>query len=616
MLRKAAALAVMLCLALGPVSAGVYAVEDGSEMLSVLAVMGVMNGDERGNLNLSALVTRAEFVKMAVAASVNKDKAVYQSNISPYSDVPASAWYAGYVAAARDCGYVSGYLDGSFRPEQNVTLEEAVSIMLKVMGYSDEDFTMGYPASHLSLYSSLDMDKGLTCSQGQAMTRENCARLIYNALTAKAKSGQIYAQELGYSVDMTGNLDYALLTASAAKGPVLCTGTSLFEDIGFEPLTVYRDRQPASKSSISAGDVLYYIEEVKTVWAYSQKISGVVQAISPSTASPSAVTVSGQTCTLGSSSAKYSFSDLGTVKVGDSVTLLLGAGGQCVFVLEGQNASQTVEGIVLSVGTVPNENQFGQQSQSRYISIMSSDGRVYSYPYLSGSLEAGDAVSASVSADGVKISRAGSGHSLGGSVAGGVIEGRSLKNAGIIDYCAGRGVAVTAQRLEGVRISSSDVIYCSLDSEGEIKSLFLDNLTGDCLEYGVLASSVKSPDIMTSASSYTYIVNGVGHTLSKQGTFPVKEGPCSVEYDADGGVKTIKSLTGEKVLSVNGISAVLSGTGDIKTSGSLQVYVKNGDDYYLSSISEVTGGGYTLKGYYDKKSSEGGCLRVLVAEKQ
>ena len=96
----------------------------------------------------------------------------------------------------------------------------------------------------------------------------------------------------------------------------------------------------------------------------------------------------------------------------------------------------------------------------------------------------------------------------------------------------------------------------------------------------------------------------------------MKEGPCSVEYDTDGGVKTIKSLTGEKVLSVNGISAVLSGTGDIKTSGSLQVYVKNGDDYYLSSISEVTGGGYTLKGYYDKKSSEGGCLRVLVAEKQ
>ncbi|MBE6994348.1 MAG: S-layer homology domain-containing protein, partial [Ruminococcaceae bacterium] len=64
------------------------------EVLPVLGILGVMNGDERGELNLTAPVTRAQFVKMAVACSALKTTGQAGAYISPYPDVRAGTWYA------------------------------------------------------------------------------------------------------------------------------------------------------------------------------------------------------------------------------------------------------------------------------------------------------------------------------------------------------------------------------------------------------------------------------------------------------------------------------------------------------------------------------------------
>lgn len=87
------------------------------EALQVLAAMGVMNGDEKGNLDLSANVTRAAFTKMAVAASTYRDMATSTAHVSPFSDVKYTHWAAGYIKTAVDAGWINGYLDGTFRPD-------------------------------------------------------------------------------------------------------------------------------------------------------------------------------------------------------------------------------------------------------------------------------------------------------------------------------------------------------------------------------------------------------------------------------------------------------------------------------------------------------------------
>lgn len=108
-----ALLAAALALTLLPTALAATAAEDASQ---VLAALDIMVGDENGSLNLSAPVTRAEFVKMLMAASpvsVGDETAV-----SPYPDVPRTHWAAPYVEAAVRAGYVTGYLDGTFRPRQ------------------------------------------------------------------------------------------------------------------------------------------------------------------------------------------------------------------------------------------------------------------------------------------------------------------------------------------------------------------------------------------------------------------------------------------------------------------------------------------------------------------
>ena len=130
-IRRLFSALLSLCLTLAlalPVSAAGNAVslEDASQAVTAL---GIMSGDGSGNLNLSAKVTRAEFVTMVVKASPGGD-GVGQAATSPYPDVPRSHWASGYVEAAVNRGLVSGFSDGTFRPNQEIKLAEAASMAL------------------------------------------------------------------------------------------------------------------------------------------------------------------------------------------------------------------------------------------------------------------------------------------------------------------------------------------------------------------------------------------------------------------------------------------------------------------------------------------------------
>ena len=92
-LASAAVAGIVLCGAVSAEHTGIKNTDD-SEKAQVLQLLEVMNGDENGNLNLDAPVTRAEFVKMAVCASVNKDSAG-QSAVSLFPDVTDSHWAVG-----------------------------------------------------------------------------------------------------------------------------------------------------------------------------------------------------------------------------------------------------------------------------------------------------------------------------------------------------------------------------------------------------------------------------------------------------------------------------------------------------------------------------------------
>lgn len=88
---------------------------------------GIMTGDA-GAIRPNDAANRAELAKIAATAF---GKATVEG--SPFSDVPADAWFAPFVGAVKAAG-IKGYSDGTFRPAAQVNRAEALAMLLTVAG--------------------------------------------------------------------------------------------------------------------------------------------------------------------------------------------------------------------------------------------------------------------------------------------------------------------------------------------------------------------------------------------------------------------------------------------------------------------------------------------------
>lgn len=95
------------------------------DILSILKTYDIIHGHEDGSFRPKDSMTRAEFCQLLYEALNCKRT----DNESPYSDVPADAWYATAVTALTDMGLVSGIGNGLFDPEASITHQELFTVM-------------------------------------------------------------------------------------------------------------------------------------------------------------------------------------------------------------------------------------------------------------------------------------------------------------------------------------------------------------------------------------------------------------------------------------------------------------------------------------------------------
>ena len=607
-------LAAVVLLGSAPAAFAASEVSD-SVIEQVVRAAGIMVGDASGNMNLDKTVTRAEYAKMLVAASTYKDKVSGVSNSSPFSDVPYTHWAAGYIKTAVAQGWLTGYLDGSYKPDNTVTLEEAATGALKLLGYTTEDFSGSYPYGQLALYESLGLDTKVTASQGTAMTRRNMMYLFYNLLNAETRDGQVYAQTLGYTLNDNGEIDYLSMVSDTMQGPYVVEG-SLSDIVSGDNKIVYRNGYTSTADAVQKYDVVYYNDSA--IWAYANAVTGTYQSASPSASSPTSVTVAGNTYEIETSDAAFELSTLGGLNIGDIVTLLLGRDGKVAAALPADEYATGVAGVVTAVGTGTYYNAVGNAYTARTITVTATDGASYTYPCSKTSIEEGDLVSIGFGSAETDVSILKSA-SLSGAVSGYSIGNRTMaKDVRILDVNDTDAVRIYYSRLNGAELDSSDVRYYAENAAGEITDLILRDFTGDLYEYGIITSVSEQSDDMNLSGSYTYLLDGEKQTLTTSGkTLGASYGPARLTIE-NGQLASVRALSQIKNPDAITQLGVTKDGENWLFSDECTVYLYQNTQYSLISLTELRNNfaSYNITCYYDKDTDNGGRIRIVIARPQ
>lgn len=108
------------------------------ETIALLKTLGLVKGDDLGYFNPEDTITRAEFCAMIVRALGLEVAAGYLAVPTIFPDVTAAqSWAYGYINVATTRGVINGYPDGTFRPQGPVTQAEALTMVMRALGYKD-----------------------------------------------------------------------------------------------------------------------------------------------------------------------------------------------------------------------------------------------------------------------------------------------------------------------------------------------------------------------------------------------------------------------------------------------------------------------------------------------
>lgn len=187
-LKRALSLALATVMTVGMMVVGTGAsyadvkATDNTEAIEVLQAVGIMTGDDKGNFNPDANVTRNE-IAVIMSNLLNLDYDYYRGT-NPFTDVPS--WAAPYVAACYAEGVTAGAGNGLYNGAGNVTAAEASLMIMKALGYFQyqNDFGDDWQIATIRQASYINLFDGINANAETALTRNQIAQLVLNGLKA------------------------------------------------------------------------------------------------------------------------------------------------------------------------------------------------------------------------------------------------------------------------------------------------------------------------------------------------------------------------------------------------------------------------------------------------
>ncbi len=225
---------------------------------------GLMTGTSETKFEPNASLTRAMFItilgRLAGAAETESNK---------FSDIKKKNWYSGYVGWAVDSGIVTGYEDGTFKPNKALTREEmaaCISRYVDFMGirmprestapveFADKGKIAKWARDYVEVLRRAGIANGDTAGKYNPkanITRAEMATVIMNLIAAEAKAWQGYEPDPaddGYAVYSAAYLYYNGTAVSGGMGTEI-----IGEGSGNYPyLSAFMDAETAENHSTPA----------------------------------------------------------------------------------------------------------------------------------------------------------------------------------------------------------------------------------------------------------------------------------------------------------------------------------------------------------------------------
>jgi len=188
-----------------------------SEAILSMKEKGIVSGYPDGSYRPQNSVTRAEMA--SIICRMTEETSV-GSNVS-FPDVPHEHWARGYIAKAADENIITGDAKGYFRPDDPVTYEEAIKMSVMATGYANSvnPYPSDWSAVYLEIADKTEISKELKGAKGEMLTRADAALMMYNTLKVKENSNYVFFGNHIYNsgLNIPTNASFALDFNTFAK---------------------------------------------------------------------------------------------------------------------------------------------------------------------------------------------------------------------------------------------------------------------------------------------------------------------------------------------------------------------------------------------------------------
>lgn len=592
---------------------------------ALLATLGIMQGDDNGNFNDDAALTREQFVKIVVKIA-DKDF-IPAGGTAPFFDVSYTRWSAPFIDRGVALGYFNGFPDGSFQPEAEVLPEQVCNVVLKMLGADSSEATGNWAQSKVAAAGHMGLLEDVTYVIGQPISRIDTAKIIKNALFTQMKDSKSYLIE---KMECTFIEDAVLISDKNTQSGYVTTSAGVFKKAGAVSQEDMRLRGDLVVGK--ANEIVAFFPAVQTCETYSLKETYPDKMVlSDNEQSRQDFFVNSDTVIYIGGNAVTFGRDFSSVPKGADIHLYYDEYGVLEYIFAEESGA--VAGVFISCAPSVRIDAGGNTVSEYRAQVMTLSGETHEYAaekdYTS---QNGNPVSVSFSNGKAVLAVLNQKNEIEGAFQ------WQLKKLGkfnlssdlnIIDtavkteYSKAKVKKIYPQRIDGAVLKTSDILFAEVDN-GTVTGLILNGYTGDLLQYGIVLKAQGISVGTYAAGSYKVNIGGLETELgSNQRKFSVSTGQSvSIDTDEKNGVLSIKALNtlNETVESVDDVF-VHTKSGAYRLADNAVIYreianteLSEGTRYEVISKDNLDFA-KKVTAYYDKTETDGGRIRVIVVRK-